>query len=145
MARRAPADQQISPLAAKQLARGTGIRGETYAYWYLRSQGYIPIARNFMVPGVKGEIDIVAYDGPTLAFVEVKTRVFQAAAHNAQPPPEESVNWTKRRNLARMARQFLRIRRLEPVSYRFDVVAIESREGVRPQVRLYKSAFFAES
>lgn len=141
LAQRAPADRQISPVAVKQFARGTGIRGETYAYWYLRRHGYIPIARNFMVPGVKGEIDIVGYDGATLAFVEVKTRVFEASARNAQPPPEEGVNWTKRRNMVRMARQFLRIRRLEPVSYRFDVVAIECLEGMRPQVRLYKGAF----
>lgn len=141
LARRAPADRQISPVVVKQLARGTGVRGETYAYWFLRRQGYIPIARNFMVPGVKGEIDIVGYDGATLAFVEVKTRVFEADTHSAQPPPEEGVNWAKRRNLVRMARHFLRIRRLEPISYRFDVVAIESREGLPPLVRLYKAAF----
>src|SRR5579863_10266204 len=55
-------------------ARRTGVRGETYAYWYLRRQGYVMVARNFTVRGIKGEIDLVGYDGKTLAFVEVKTR-----------------------------------------------------------------------
>ena len=59
---------------AKHRARRTGIRGETYAYWYLRRHGYVLVARNFTSPGIKGEIDMVGYDGQTLAFVEVKTR-----------------------------------------------------------------------
>ena len=41
--------------------RRTGVRGETFAYWYLRRHGYTIIARNFTVPGVKGEIDLVGY------------------------------------------------------------------------------------
>ena len=60
--------------AAGRKARRTGVRGETYAYWYLRRNGYVMIARNFTYRGVKGEIDLVGYDGETLAFVEVKTR-----------------------------------------------------------------------
>src|SRR6202044_2663582 len=60
--------------SAKERARRTGVRGETYAYWYLRRHGYVLVARNFTSPGLKGEIDMVGYDGPTLAFVEVKTR-----------------------------------------------------------------------
>lgn len=131
---------------AKQRARRTGIRGETYAYWYLRRHGYVLVARNFRSPGIKGEIDMVGYDGDVLAFVEVKTR---AAAEgnepsNPQPRPEDAVNWEKRRNLARMARQFLRARRIESASCRFDVMAIESRTGSRPQVRLHKGAFTPE-
>jgi hypothetical protein len=58
----------------KELARTTGIRGETFAYWYLRRQGYTLVARNYTVPGIKGEIDLIGYDGRALAFVEVKTR-----------------------------------------------------------------------
>ncbi len=44
---------------SKLLARKRGIRGETYAYWYLRRHGYTLVARNDMVPGSKGEIDLV--------------------------------------------------------------------------------------
>jgi len=124
--------------SAKERARRTGIRGETYAYWYLRRHGYILVARNFTAPGVKGEIDMVGYDGPVLAFVEVKTR---SACDPYQPRPEEAVNWEKRRNLIRMARQFMRARRVDEASCRFDVLAIETRPGARPQVRLHKGAF----
>jgi len=60
--------------SAKQRARRTGIRGETYAYWYLRRHGYVLVARNYRSPGIKGEIDMIGYDGPVLAFVEAKTR-----------------------------------------------------------------------
>ena len=75
-----------------------GLRGETFAYWYLRREGYIVIARNFTIAGIKGELDIVAYDGAVLAFVEVKTR---AKAEPGQPTPEDAINLEKRRNLAR--------------------------------------------
>jgi putative endonuclease len=124
--------------SAKQLARKTGVRGETFAYWYLRREGYIVVARNFTMPGIKGELDIVAYDGPVLAFVEVKTR---AKAEPGQHTPEDAINLEKRRNLARMARQFLRARRLEYTPWRFDVLAIETTAGQKPIVRLHKSAF----
>jgi len=51
-------------VAARKLeARRTGVRGETYAYWYLRRQGYVFVARNYMPGGAKGEIDLIGYDG----------------------------------------------------------------------------------
>jgi putative endonuclease len=129
--------------SAKEQARRTGIRGETYAYWYLRRHGYVLVARNYRSPGMKGEIDMVGYDGQVLAFVEVKTR---SAAEQKDPSkplarPEEAVNWEKRRNVTRMARQFLRARRIESAECRFDVMAIENRAGARPEVRLHKGAF----
>ncbi len=124
----------------KHRARRTGIRGETYAYWYLRRHGYVLVARNFTSPGIKGEIDMVGYDGGVLAFVEVKTRAEPAPG---QPRPEDAVNWEKRRNLTRVARQFLRSRRLESATCRFDVLAIEMRPSAKPLVRLHKGAFNA--
>ncbi len=138
-----PAADDSSEVSSKKAqALRTGVRGETYAYWYLRRHGYIVVARNYMRSGVRGEIDMVAYDGPVLAFVEVKTR---AAGDRNQPSPEDAVNDEKRRNLARMARQFLRARRIDSPSYRFDVLAIETRPGARPEVRLHKGAFASQS
>lgn len=128
--------------ASKELARRTGIRGETYAYWYLRRHGYVLVARNYTVPGIKGEIDMVGYDGPVLAFVEVKTR---SADEPDRPDPEQAVNAEKRRHLARVARQFLRSRRAESGPWRFDIVAIETRAGRRPEIRLHKGAFTPNS
>ncbi len=126
--------------SARQQARQTGIRGETYAYWFLRRHGYIMIARNFIVPGIKGEIDLVGYDGPVLAFIEVKTR---EAASEAFGKPEEAVTTEKRRHLSRMAQHFLAERRIAEATCRFDVLAIESRPGRRPVVRLHRGAFGA--
>jgi putative endonuclease len=124
--------------APRQRARRTGVRGETYAYWYLRRHKYVMVARNYTAPGMKGEIDMVGYDGAVLAFVEVKTRT---SVQPEQPRPEDAVNAEKERNLARMAGQFLRARKLEGAPHRFDVIAIESRPGVRPVLRLHKGAF----
>jgi putative endonuclease len=129
---------EISP---KQRARRTGVRGETYAYWYLRRHGYTLVARNFTMAGVKGEIDMAAYDGSTLAFVEVKTRSPSAPG---RATPEEAVDAEKRRNLVRMAQAFLRARHLDSSDCRFDVLAIEARPGASPLVRLHKNAFRPE-
>lgn len=118
----------------------TGVRGETFAYWYLRRHGYTIIARNYTAPGVKGEIDLVGYDGAVLAFVEVKTR----AGDRSYGLPEDAVTPTKRRVLSRMARQFLAEWRLREAPYRFDVVAIEAAPGRPPAVRLHKEAFADE-
>jgi putative endonuclease len=140
-ARHGIADPPAPDSSAKDRARRTGIRGETYAYWYLRRHGYTLVARNYTSPGIKGEIDMVGYDGRTLAFVEVKTR---APEKPGQPRPEESVNQDKRRNMKRMAHQFARVRRVDMSTCRFDVLAIESRAGARPVIRLHKGAFAAD-
>ena len=68
------------------------------------------VARNYVSPGMKGEIDMIGYDGAVLAFVEVKTR---QAGDGDRPTPEEAVTGEKQRHLTRMARQFLRARRIE--------------------------------
>jgi putative endonuclease len=114
------------------------VRGETFAYWYLRCHGYTIIARNFTAPGLKGEIDLIGYDGTVLAFVEVKTRTAEGGAKSL---PEDAVTSDKRRHVSRVARQFLAERRIAEAPCRFDVLAIESRPGRRPAVRLHKGAF----
>jgi putative endonuclease len=118
--------------------RTTGLRGETYAYWYLRRHGYVMIARNYRAAGDPAELDLVGYDGATLAFIEVKTRTMRSQASFL---PEENISEGKHRAMVRMARRFLRERRLTEVPYRFDVLAIENRPGHPPQVRLHKAAF----
>ena len=131
-------DARDGPETARQSARRTGIRGETYAYWYLRRHGYILVARNYTAAGVPGEIDLIGYDGPTLAFIEVKTRTVDSAD---APRPEDAVTHEKRRVLRRIAQRYLAERRLRDLPWRFDVLAIENRPGQRPRVRLHKGAF----
>lgn len=139
-ARNGLAPQHDDSADAKQRARQTGVRGETYAYWYLRRHGYVFVARNYTAPGLKGEIDLIGYDGPVLAFVEVKTRTTEASS-SPLAKPEDAVTADKRDHLTRMARHFLSERRLRHTQFRFDVVAIESRPAAQPLVRLHKAAF----
>jgi putative endonuclease len=125
----------------KHAARRTGIRGETYAYWYLRRHGYIFVARNYTPRGVKGELDLVGYDGETLAFVEVRTRTLR---DDFTALPELSITTDKQRMVARTAQRFLAERHVSPCPCRFDVLAIDNNPGHFPEVRLHKDAFSAQ-
>ena len=122
----------------KEEARRAGVRGETYAYWYLRNQGYVFVARNYVPRSAKGELDLVGYDGETLAFVEVRTRT---AREEMTALPELSVTPEKQRIVARTARYFLAERHLRRCPCRFDMLAIDDRPGQPPEVRLHKDAF----
>jgi Holliday junction resolvase-like predicted endonuclease len=121
----------------KQQARRAGMRGETYAYWYLRRHGYIFAARNYMPRGAKGEIDLVGYDGVALAFVQVRTRTVR---EELTALPELSVTTDKQRVLVRTAQRFLAERHVGTCPCRFDVLAT-NQPGYAPQVRLHKDAF----
>jgi putative endonuclease len=105
---------------AKKVALRVGVKGETYAYWYLRSLGYVFIARNHEPSHAKGELDLVGFDGETLAFVEVRTREL---ASGKTALPELSITRGKHK-----------------VLLRFDVVAIDNSPGRLPVVRLHKDA-----
>jgi putative endonuclease len=108
--------------SAKKLeARGTGVRGETYAYWYLRRYGYVFVAKNYMPRGIKGELDLIGYDRKTLAFVEVRTRTVK---EDAAALPKLSVTREKQRMVIRTAKRFLAKRHVEECPLRFDVVAL---------------------
>jgi putative endonuclease len=138
-ARKGLREGDVPSLEAKKLeSRQTGIRGETYAYWYLRGHGYVFVARNFTPRASKGEIDMVGYDGKTLAFVEVRTRTVR---EGMSALPELSVTPGKQHVLARTARHFLAERRIKECACRFDVVAIDNSPGNPPVVRLHKDAF----
>jgi putative endonuclease len=131
-------EENFSTDAKKLEARRTGIRGETYAYWYLRRQGYIFVARNYTPRGIKGEIDLVGYDGKTLAFVEVRTRTIR---EDLPALPELSVTREKQHVVVRTAQRFLAERHVGECPCRFDVMAIDNCPGQPPVVRLHKDAF----
>lgn len=134
-------EDQATPQARKQEALQIGVRGETYAYWYLRRLGYIFIARNYMPSRAKGELDLVGFDGNTLAVVEVRTRL----ADPARPAlPELSVTREKHEVLVRTAHYFVREYHLKDCPLRFDVVAIENTPGRLPTLRLHRAALSPE-
>lgn len=137
-ARRGLSDESGNGEQRKHGARKAGIRGETYAYWYLRRQGYVFVARNFMPRSAKGELDLVGYDGETLAFVEVRTRT---ARDEMTALPEMSVTPEKQSFVVRTAKYFLAERHLGQAPCRFDVLAIDNFPGRPPEVRLHKDAF----
>ncbi len=119
-------------------ARRTGVRGETYANWDLRRMGYVFVARNYMPARAKGEIDMIGYDGRTLAFVEVRTRTVR---EEMTALPELSVPEEKQKLVARTAKMFLLERQGKECPCRFDVLAIDNEIGRAPVVRLHKDAF----
>ena len=94
-----------------------GRQGEEDAYFYLRNLGYVMVARNYRSPSRRGEIDLIGWDGDVLCFIEVKTRT----SHDVKPA-EAAVDHDKQRELAGMARAYLR--RLPKVPWRFDVVTV---------------------
>src|SRR5260370_33290407 len=134
-------DRAASPTQRKHAARRTGIRGETYGYWYLRRHGYVFVARNYTPRGVKGELALVGYDGETLAFVEVRTRTLR---DDLTALPELSITTDKQRMVARTAQRFLTKRHVSNRPCRFDVLALDNQPGHSPDVRLHKDAFSAQ-
>ena len=121
----------------KHEALRVGVRGETYAYWYLRRQGYVFIARNYEPARQKDELDLAGFDGDTLAFVEVRTR---ALVKGRPALPELSISREKHEVLVRTAHAFLHERHVKKCPVRFDVVAIDNTPGKPPVVRLHKDA-----
>ncbi len=114
----------------------TGKRGENLAYWYLRQAGYTIVARNLRLAPDAGELDLVGWDGPVLAFIEVKTRTGDAAG-----PPELAVSENQRRRIRRAARLYLRRMRRQNVTYRFDIASVTWQEERGLGVRLVKDAY----
>jgi len=108
--------------------------GEDLAHRYLRSHGFTIVARNYRTRSGSGEIDIVAWQGPTLVFVEVKTR--QSAEYGA---PDRAVDAEKQRRLQVAARDYIRRAAIAREHVRFDIVNVVL--GVKPQVELIRDAF----
>jgi putative endonuclease len=114
-----------------------GVCGETHAYWYLHRRGCVFIAKNYAPAREKGELDLVGFDGDTLAFVEVRTR---AVAKGKIALPELSISREKHQVLVRTAHAFLRERHVKKCPVRVDVVGIDNTPGKPPVVRLHKDA-----
>ncbi len=94
------------------------------------------VARNFRSPRCRGEIDLIGWDDDILCFVEVKTRTTRDVK-----PGEAAVDGHKRRQIAAVAREYLR--RFPPsYQWRFDVVSVyylESKAS-RPQIELFRNS-----
>jgi putative endonuclease len=111
-----------------------GQQGERLAARYLKRQGYTLLQRNAHFG--KYEIDIIALDGDTTAFVEVKTR-----RTDDPVSPEENVHYHKQQHIIRAARQYILKENDPEMYYRFDILAVVLPESGKPEYTLFKDAF----
>jgi putative endonuclease len=110
-----------------------GERGESMACEELEKCGYAILERRYRTRF--GEIDVIADDGGTVVFVEVKTKTDCTFSD-----PVESVTKQKQRRLVSMAQQYVAYHGLDHTPCRFDVVAVDA--SVTPsRITIYKDAF----
>ena len=120
------------PSARDELGR----RGEDEAARHLKSLGYRIVGRRERI--LRGDIDIVALDGRTVVFVEVRSKSDTTHGH-----PAETVGPVKQRRIAELAAAYIRRHRLEDQSVRIDVVAVtfSAQPDGRLLVEHYQNAF----
>lgn len=124
---------------AEQIAAhlATGLSGEDAAFFYLRRKGYRIVARRWSPGDEPGDIDLIAWKGPLLCIVEVKTRT----AHD-WAPAEAAVNAHKRTMLRRLARRY--VRQLPQENWpavRFDIVSVYLVPGEKKKFVHFEGAF----
>ena len=121
--------QTLTPEAA------LGRRGEDLAHRYLRSSGYTVVARNYRPAGGEVEADIVARQGDTIVFVEVKSR-----ATGDYGDPDRAIGAEKQKNIVRAARAYTTRARIEWSQVRFDTISVVFTNP--PCITHQKDAFF---
>ena len=109
-----------------------GRKSEILGIDFLRSLGYRVVASSYRTQD--GEVDVIAWDGDILAFIEVKSRSVLAS-------PEDAVGPRKRRRIIRAAKTYIAKRRLYDKPCRFDILSVTRTRGASPQFRLLRDAF----
>ena len=130
------------------MSSSPGALGESYAAAYLDQVGYRLVAANFTIPVgrnrrgavIAAEIDLIAYDGDTLCFIEVKSRASDWFA-----PPQVNVDLRKRRQITRAARAYRQMLDVEEQPYRYDVLTVILPDDSAPQIELLKNYWTDES
>lgn len=119
--------------------RATGLAAESLAAAHLEARGYRILARNWRRP--QGELDLVADDGGTCVFVEVRSRTGEEHGH-----PLETVDARKRARVVRAARLYLDAEPRPAAAYRFDVVGVLfPADGGPPECVHVEDAFRLDS
>ena len=130
------------------MSSSLGNLGEAYAAAYLEQLGYRLVAANFTLPVgrnlrgaiINAEIDLVAYEGDTLCFIEVKSRSSEWFA-----PPQVNVDLRKRRQITRAARVYRQMLGIEDEPHRYDVVTVVFSNDSTPQIELLRNFWTDES
>jgi putative endonuclease len=110
-------------------------KGEDWAQRFIQEMGWTVVARNYRRKGGRGEIDLVAVEGKTLVFVEVKTRT-----SSEMSMPERAVDRAKEKLLGRTAEEYVRLASMEGMSVRFDVISLVL--GEQTKVEYFRDAFY---
>jgi putative endonuclease len=111
-------EEDLKSFAAGAHNRAKGNTGEDLAVQWLERQGYVVVERNVRTEA--GEIDVVAREGETLCFIEVKAR-----AGDVHGPAIAAVTPHKQRRIARSASLYLMLRDMRNVPCRFDVLGLD--------------------
>ncbi len=136
---RRPQDRRQLPKPLKPATTETGNRAEDLAVRHLEAQGFRIVVRNWRRP--EGELDIVADDGGTCVFVEVRSRTGADRGH-----PLETVNQRKRAQIVRSARLYLDAEPVAATGFRFDVVGVTFSPGGEVEECVHiKDAFQVDS
>jgi putative endonuclease len=114
-----------------EAGKASGRRSEDLAHRFLRKQGYKIVARNYRMPGGEAELDLIGWEGDTLAIVEVKSR-----ASTDFGPPERAVDSEKLRRLQRAARLYARRAEVPMERVRFDLVTVVLSDP--PEITLFR-------
>ena len=119
-----------------------GARGEADTGAWLEARGYRLVDANVRPLGgmARGELDLIAWQGDTLVFIEVKTR---HSARGRQGTPAEAVDARKQKQLVALASAYLAHHALDDVPCRFDVVEVIERDGQPSHFTLLQNAFDA--
>lgn len=110
-----------------------GKRGEDLALRKIQALGYRCVSRNYRCS--LGEIDLIARDGDTLVFLEIKTRKGKTLDY-----AKEAIDGRKRRQLSKVALAYMKANNCCDVKSRFDVVAINLRRG-KEEIEVIRDAF----
>lgn len=123
--------------ARRRLKRTLGYKGEKAAERFLKRKRYIIVGRQ--VRHALGEIDLIAVQGTTIVFVEVKTRQSDKLGH-----PTEAVDEKKQTRITRAASAYLKRNHLLDYPVRFDVISIVwPKESRKPRIEHFENAFEA--
>jgi putative endonuclease len=116
-----------------------GERGEDQAVAHLEERGLVVVERNWRAGNAqRGELDIIARDGKTLCFIEVKARTSTLLGQ-----PQEAVTPAKQRQISRLANAYVSNHNLDDVPCRFDVIEVwlSPHEATPGRIQWHKGAF----
>ena len=127
-------EERLSALTSEAV----GVLGERVALAYLLECGYILEAQNW--EGKTGELDLIAYQGESLVFVEVRT-----VRNRWLSRPAEAVTLTKQRQVSRCADEYIRTQSHRSLHHniRFDVLGVLLIPRSAPLIDHVENAFYS--